>query len=144
MVDPPPSREVTSQQEKMGLFNRKSKVDAASVASKDSRTTANPQSPPPSKTTNGISAFPSISTPKIAIPPPPDPARDPAAYLRSIHAVRERSRLVHEKAKRNNLTHFDVDPTKFGETAAYIVSIIKVREHREPLARDCRPQLILW
>lgn len=93
---------------------------------------------------NGISAFPSISTANIALPPAPDPAREPAAYLRSIHAVRERSRLVHEKAKRNNLTHFDVDPTKFGETAAYIVSIIKVGEQQEPLDGECRPYLILW
>lgn len=75
---------------------------------------------------NGNSSFPPLSTTNITLPPPPDPAQDPAAYLRSIHAVRERSRIVHEIAKRNALTHFDVDPTKFGETAAYIVSIIKV------------------
>lgn len=79
---------------------------------------------------NGISSIPALSTANIALPPPPDPAQDPAAYLRSIHAVRERSRIVHEKAKCNNLAHFDVDPTKFRETAAYIVSIIKVTTHR--------------
>ncbi|KAL8727546.1 MAG: hypothetical protein Q9166_005951 [cf. Caloplaca sp. 2 TL-2023] len=111
----------------MGLFNRKSKgsVDTASVTSKASRTASNLQPTPPSKNMNGFSSSPSPSTAEIALPPAPDPAVDPAAYLRSIHAVRDRSRLVHEKAKRNQLNHFDVDPSKFGETAAYIVSIIK-------------------
>lgn len=75
---------------------------------------------------NGFSQFPSPSTTNVTLPPPPDPNVEPAAYLKSIHAVRERSRLVHEKAKRNQLTHFDVDLTKFSETAAYVVSIIKV------------------
>ncbi|KAL8767908.1 MAG: hypothetical protein Q9209_005695 [Squamulea sp. 1 TL-2023] len=111
----------------MGLFNRKSKtsIDTASVNSKASRTAGNVQSPPPTKTMNGVSSFPPPMTAQISLPPPPDPARDPAAYLRSIHAVRDRSRIVHEKAKRNQLAHFDVDPAKFGDTAAYIVSIIK-------------------
>lgn len=65
--------------------------------------------------------------PDVAIPKAPDPSVNPAAYLRSIHAVRERSRLVLEKAKRNQLKHFTVDMGKFRETAAYVVSIIKVR-----------------
>ena len=59
------------------------------------------------------------------LPKPVDPAVDPAGYLRSIHAVRERTRLVFEKAKRNDLCHFNVDLDKFSETAAYVVSIIK-------------------
>jgi hypothetical protein len=62
----------------------------------------------------------------IPLPKAPDPNVDPAAYLRSIYAVRDRSRLVLEKAKRNQLRHFDVDMTKFSETARYVVSIIKV------------------
>ncbi|KAF3479454.1 uncharacterized protein GIQ15_06430 [Arthroderma uncinatum] len=57
--------------------------------------------------------------------PPPDPHLDPAAYLRSIHAVRQRSNLVMAKAKTNQLNHFDVDMSKFETTAQYIVSIIK-------------------
>ena len=65
--------------------------------------------------------------PDVPIPEPPDPWQDPVAYLRSIHAVRERSRLVLEKAKRNQLRHFEVDMSKFPETASYVVSIIKVR-----------------
>ncbi|KAL8722998.1 MAG: hypothetical protein Q9225_000614 [Loekoesia sp. 1 TL-2023] len=112
----------------MGLFSRKGKNgtnDTESVTSKASRTTSNLQSPPPNKTMNGSSLFTSSSTVNIPLPPPPDPTIDPAAYLRSIHAVRERSRIVHEKAKRNQLSHFDVDLTKFEDAAAYVVSIIK-------------------
>ena len=64
--------------------------------------------------------------PDVPIPKPPDPWREPARYLRSIHAVRERSRLVLEKAKRNQLKHFEVDMNKFADTASYVVAIIKV------------------
>ena len=56
----------------------------------------------------------------------PDPGVDPIAYLRSINAVRERSRLVLQKAHANQLNHFDVDLNKFPSTANYVVSIIKV------------------
>lgn len=63
----------------------------------------------------------------MPISPPPDPNIDPAAYLRSIHAVRQRSKFVMLKAKSNQLNHFDVDLDKFGATAQYVVSIIKVR-----------------
>ncbi|KAL9001698.1 MAG: hypothetical protein Q9188_005332 [Gyalolechia gomerana] len=112
----------------MGFFNRKSKIastDTDSVTSKASRTTSNLQPPPPNKTMNG--SLPAIQPPPINIsfPPPPDPTVDPTAYLRSIHSVRERSKLVHAKAKKDQLSHFDVDLSKFGETAAYVVSIIK-------------------
>lgn len=113
----------------MGLFNRKNKgvtVDSESVSSKLSRTPSNLQTPPPNKTLNGTSPFTSPSTINVALPPPPNSNNDPAAYLRSIYAVRERSRLIHEKAKKDQLTHFDVDLTKFGDTATYLVSIIKV------------------
>ena len=64
--------------------------------------------------------------PELPIPKAPDPALDPAGYLRSIHAVRERSRLVLRKAQSNRLNHFDVDMSKFSETADYVVAIIKV------------------
>lgn len=65
--------------------------------------------------------------PDIPLPKPPDPNLDPAGYLRSIYAVRERSRLVMEKARRNQLRHFHVDMSKFADTAKFVVSIIKVR-----------------
>lgn len=71
------------------------------------------------------SSMPS-SIPELSMAKPPDPALDPAAYLRSIHAVRERSNIVLAKAKKNQLRHFDVDMSKFSSTASYIVSIIKV------------------
>jgi hypothetical protein len=67
--------------------------------------------------------------PDVPLPKAPDPNIDPAAYLRSIYAVRERSLLVMEKAKRNQLRHFHVDMSKFAETAKYVVSIIKVCIH---------------
>lgn len=66
------------------------------------------------------------SIPNIPLPQAPDAALNPAAYLRSIFAVRERSRFILAKAKRNQLNHFNVDMSKFGETARYVVSIIKV------------------
>lgn len=68
-----------------------------------------------------------LTMPEIPLPRAPDPALDPAAYLRSIYAVRERSRLVLEKARKNQLRHFTVDMGKFSETARYVVSIINVR-----------------
>ncbi|KAI1621918.1 hypothetical protein EDD37DRAFT_500435 [Exophiala viscosa] len=73
-------------------------------------------------------ALPSPSSeamPDVPIPDPPDPRSHPAAYLRSIHAVRQRSRLVLEEAKVNALNHFAVDLSKFKDTADYVVSIIK-------------------
>lgn len=66
------------------------------------------------------------SIPEIEIPAAPDPNKEPAKYLRSIHAVRDRTRLVFEKAKTNQLNHFDIDMTKFKDTVDYVVSIIKV------------------
>lgn len=65
------------------------------------------------------------SIPQIDIPKPPDPSKKPADYLKSIHAVRDRSKIVLQKAKANQLNHFDVDMSKFSDTAEYVVSIIK-------------------
>lgn len=61
----------------------------------------------------------------VEMPPTPDPEAKPAAYLRSIQAVRERSRIVLMRAKANQLNHFTVDMSRFQETADYVVSIIK-------------------
>lgn len=63
--------------------------------------------------------------PKIALPKAPDPTKDPAAYLRSIYAVRQRTKLVLERAKKNELKHFDVDLEKFEDTAGYVMAIIR-------------------
>lgn len=73
------------------------------------------------------------SLPAILIPEPPDPTIKPAAYLRSIHAVRERTKLVFEEAKVNALNHFEVDLSKFKDTADYVVAIIKVRLRKTPI-----------
>ena len=76
------------------------------------------------------------SLPTVAMPKPPDPNVDPAAYLRSIFAVRERTKFVTNKAQRNKLNHFDVDMSKWSETAQYVVSIVKVRPAEFGLCRD--------
>lgn len=111
----------------MGLFNRKSariNTNGDLTANGTKSKNGSLKSPPPTKLANA--SFSSVSLPDVKLPPPPDPKHDPAAYLKSIHAVRARSQLVYQRAKRNQLKHFDVDGGKFGETAAYIVSIIKV------------------
>jgi hypothetical protein len=117
----------------MGIFKRKDsknsipaeKEDRESFVSVNSARTSNASLKSPGYKSG---ALPS-SIPELAIASPPDPALDPAAYLRSIHAVRHRSHIVLRKAKRNQLNHFDVDMTKFAETASYVVSIIKVSPH---------------
>jgi hypothetical protein len=70
-------------------------------------------------------SFPPI-IPKVELSKPPDPFIDPAGYLRSIHAVRERCALVLEAAKMNKLEHFHVDMTQFQNTTKFVVSVIKV------------------
>ncbi|KAG9236517.1 hypothetical protein BJ875DRAFT_371880 [Amylocarpus encephaloides] len=62
---------------------------------------------------------------KIAMPKAPDPHVDPAGYLRSIGAVRERCSLMLEKAKQNHLNHFDVNMDQFEDTTKFVVSIMK-------------------
>jgi Protein of unknown function (DUF1688) len=62
----------------------------------------------------------------MSFPEVPEPGVDPVAYLRSIKAVREQTRLVLEKAHSNQLNHFEVDLSKFKDTADYVISIIKV------------------
>ena len=123
----------------MGIFSKKSSSRANSVTSestcksnrKGSQTSlgSNARSPTgqqgrSSSSGNTSPALPSI--PSIELPPAPDPGLDPSGYLRSIYAVRERSKFVIEAALRNQLTNFTVDMTKFKDVAEYVVSIIKV------------------
>ncbi|KAL1957057.1 hypothetical protein VTO42DRAFT_6434 [Malbranchea cinnamomea] len=112
----------------MGLFKRKDakqhdKEEHDSVVSSSSARTSNAslKLPTSMRSSNSLST----TIPEVPMAPPPDPNLDPAAYLKSIHAVRQRCRLVMLKAKNNQLNHFDVDWGKFQETAQYIVSIIK-------------------
>ncbi|KAF2166384.1 hypothetical protein M409DRAFT_55222 [Zasmidium cellare ATCC 36951] len=107
----------------MGLFSRKSKAassnaEALSAHGSSKNSHSNMQRANSSTSQNA-------PVPQIPLPKAPDPNIDPAAYLRSIYAVRERSKLVLEKAKRNQLRHFNVDMSKFSDTAQYVVSIIK-------------------
>ena len=41
--------------------------------------------------------------------------------------MRERCNVIKEKAKLNQLSHFDVDMSKFDDTASFVVGLIKVR-----------------
>ncbi|KAJ9659440.1 hypothetical protein H2201_007331 [Coniosporium apollinis] len=109
----------------MGLFSRKK--PSTPNAGSDAPLKANGAVKTPSiSKTNGTSMTSTFRPkPDIPLPKAPDPALDPAGYLRSIYSVRERSRLVLEKAKKNQLKHFTVDMSKFQDTAAYVVSIIK-------------------
>lgn len=121
----------------MGLFSRKKskpsvRSETLSIDTDASRISRGSMAKSPmfAKDTNGwntpISPATTMETETVASKLI-NPQVDPAGYLRSIHAVRERTRLVFEKAKRNELLHFNVDMDKFSETAAYVVSIIKVR-----------------
>lgn len=59
------------------------------------------------------------------MPRPPDPQLDPAGYLRSLGAVRERCKIVTAKAYKNELRHFDVDMQKFPDVVSFVSNIIK-------------------
>ena len=41
-------------------------------------------------------------------------------------AVRDRSQIIMDKAKRNELNHFDVDLTKLTDVVAFVSGLIKV------------------
>ncbi|CAK7234737.1 hypothetical protein SBRCBS47491_009049 [Sporothrix bragantina] len=82
--------------------------------------------------------FSPVHLPKVDLPRPPDPALDPAGYLRSLPAVRERSRIISDKALRNELNHFDVDMTKFPDVVSFVAQIIK-RDYDAPYASSIPP-----
>ncbi|KAF8250615.1 DUF1688-domain-containing protein [Wilcoxina mikolae CBS 423.85] len=122
----------------MGLFSRKSSSKANSInsdnMSKNGRKGSQASVASGSSTSfttqsrisnpgGGSSGLPSI--PAVELPPAPDPALDPSGYLRSINAVRERSKFVIDAALKNQLTNFTVDLEKFNDVAEYVVSIIK-------------------
>jgi hypothetical protein len=123
----------------MGIFSRKDK-SAGSTASGSTRKNSSinsssagdiqsisSQSSLKSPVTPAYSTRMSIPhLPKITLPKAPDPHVDPAGYLRNIGAVRERCSVMLEKAKDNQLNHFDVDMSMFDATTKFVVSIIKV------------------
>ncbi|KAI0198433.1 hypothetical protein F4808DRAFT_258132 [Astrocystis sublimbata] len=69
--------------------------------------------------------------PKVNLPKPPDPSLDAAGYLRSLGAVRERSKIITEKALANQLNHFDVDLERFPDVVQFVCRIIK-RDYDAP------------
>ncbi|KAI7160356.1 DUF1688-domain-containing protein [Hortaea werneckii] len=107
----------------MGLFSRKSSKHQ-SQTNGNSSTNGDLKTPFAMKRANSNPAQ-NATIPAIPMPKAPDPNVDPVGYLRSIYAVRERSRLVLDKAKLNQLRHFTVDMSKFSDTANYVVAIIK-------------------
>ncbi|KAJ4423789.1 hypothetical protein N0V82_001528 [Gnomoniopsis sp. IMI 355080] len=78
-----------------------------------------------------LTPFSPHAIPKMELPKGPDPDLDPAGYLRSLGAVRERCRLLTTKAIKNELRHFDVDMGKFPEVVSFVASIIR-RDYDAP------------
>ncbi|KAM0271118.1 hypothetical protein ACHAQH_009205 [Verticillium albo-atrum] len=137
----------------MGLFSRKEKVPKVTANSKPSINTsevsvhsgASSLKSPPGTTRGGfnrgsgtstnpntpLTPFSPVSIPKLDLPRPPDPQLDPAGYLRSLGAIRERSQIVTDKALRNELNHFDVDLNKFPDVVSFVAGIIK-RDYDAP------------
>lgn len=122
----------------MGFFSRKDKApkgnssilasqSTTSVASGNSRGIGNRTSAG-SFTSAGtpLSPMSPIKLPKVDLPRPPDPQLDPVGYLRSLGAVRERSKIIMDKATRNELKHFDVDLAKLPNVVAFVSGLIKV------------------
>ncbi|KAI1812800.1 DUF1688-domain-containing protein [Poronia punctata] len=125
----------------MGIFTRKSKTpksvtkDSASFDSDNSnnyngiRSIRSIRSSNPNNTNLGGFLNPmspmTPQLPKINLPKPPDPSLDAAGYLRSLGAVRERSKIVTEKALANRLNHFDVDLDRFPDVVNFVCRIIK-------------------
>lgn len=113
----------------MGLFSRKASSDKRNEGNaKQSNGSASSPSTKPVANGTAPVRLPASKpdAPDVPLPKAPDPAVDPAAYLRSIYAVRERSKLVFDNARTDRLKHFTVDMSKFDDTASYVVSIIKV------------------
>ncbi|TGZ82663.1 DUF1688-domain-containing protein [Ascodesmis nigricans] len=120
----------------MGLFKGKSSSRNSSVSSEGTSTlskigrkgsqtsvlsTPTHLSPMPGSNPS----LPTIHSESFDLPPAPDPQNDASGYLRSIYAVRDRSRFVLEAALKDRLTNFSVDMSKFSVVAEYVVSIIK-------------------
>lgn len=64
--------------------------------------------------------------PKVDLSRSPDPELDPVGYLRSLGAVRERSRIILERTTENQLNHFDVDLSKLPDVVNFVAGLIKV------------------
>ncbi|KAL2207855.1 DUF1688 domain-containing protein [Sarocladium strictum] len=119
----------------MGLFSRKDKAPKAEahIDTSHSSVSVNSANSKFMNRTSAASTVPGtplspmspVKLPKIDLPRPPDPQLDPAGYLRSLGAVRERSSIIMTKAAKNNLRHFDVDFTKFPDVVNFVSGLIK-------------------
>ena len=119
----------------MGLFKRKTsklstydeKINGSQTSTVTRGLTITPTSTFSNKSNSDFHLHsPAMSLSNIPIPGPPDPGVDPAAYLKSIHAVRDRSKMMMRMAMSSQLSHFDVNMDMFQNTADYVVSMIKV------------------
>ncbi|KAL6807086.1 hypothetical protein GGI42DRAFT_267018 [Trichoderma sp. SZMC 28013] len=127
----------------MGIFSRKQKSPRESGILESQSTTSFGSSTFRGLANNRVSAgsmltpntplspMPSFKIPKIDLPRPPDPQLDPAGYLRSLTAVRERAKALMERAQENQLVHFDVDMNKFPDVVTFVSGLIK-RDHEAP------------
>ncbi|KAL6876140.1 hypothetical protein HDV57DRAFT_153388 [Trichoderma longibrachiatum] len=127
----------------MGIFSRKQKSPRESGILESQSTTSFGSSTFRGMTNNRVSSssmltpntpsspMPPFKIPKIDLPRPPDPLLDPAGYLRSLAAVRDRAKILMEKAEENALVHFDVDMNKFPDVVTFVAGLIK-RDHEAP------------
>ncbi|KAG6006461.1 hypothetical protein E4U21_007005 [Claviceps maximensis] len=109
----------------MRLFSRKDKIPKGNLHVVASHSTGSVNS----ATTQ--SSMPSVKQSKVDLPRPPDPELDPVGYLRSLGAVRERSRIILEKVTNDQLNHFDVDLSKLPDVVTFVAGLIK-RDYDAP------------
>lgn len=132
----------------MGMFSRKEKPAKVEPPIRSSYSTASANSGGSKGFINRISGGSvgngnplspgsQASVPRIDLPRPPDPNLDPAGYLRSLVAIRERSRIVYQKALKNDLKHFDVDFDKMSDVVAFITGLVRVSLPPSALAPSC-------
>ncbi|KAK5993776.1 Uracil catabolism protein 4 [Cladobotryum mycophilum] len=128
----------------MGFFSRKPKQPKADSSLTNSTSTASFNSATSRGLSNNrisagsiltpatpLSPMSAVKIPKIDLPRPPDPQLDPAGYLRSLGAVRDRSKVILDKALKNQLNHFDVDMTKMSDVSIFVSGLIK-RDYEAP------------
>lgn len=149
MVDSKPAHILSTSQSKSSLTSGsssiKSPIGGFSSSRMMNRTSAGTTSTSGGTSTPNTSFSPTTpAMPRIDMPRPPDPQLDPAGYLRSLGAVRERSKVVTEKAYRNQLHHFDVDMAKFDDVVTFVSNIIKVSRWTKGGVQRPRPRALPW
>jgi len=126
----------------MGLFSRKDKAPKPDPPSQNSYSNNSIHSNASKSIINRVSAGSvgpgtplspktPFKMPKVDLPRPPDPQLDPAGYLKCLPAVRERSKIIFDKAMRDELNHFDVDMSKLPDVVSFVSGLIK-RDYDAP------------